>query len=140
MGLIENAPILYVLMREDVPDYQPGKALAQANHAGTTFCIDAGQVFGLNINHFLVEPFREWVQEANGFGTCIVLGCDYAEMIRRVEIARSHNLIAGVIHDPTYPIRDGHKTHTLPIDTCAYIFGGRIDCGTATEGLRLFKG
>jgi hypothetical protein len=136
----ENKPILYVLMRNDMPDYQPGKSMAQANHAGTAFCIDAGQTFDHDMGHFLMEPFLQWTQEANGFGTCIVLDCGYSDMLRRVEIARSYDLIAGVIHDPTYPIRDGHKIHTLPIDTCAYIFGGRIDCELATMGLPLFKG
>jgi hypothetical protein len=30
--------------------------------------------------------------------------------------------VAGVVHDPTYPIVDGDVVHHIPLDTCAYVF------------------
>lgn len=136
----DNKPILYVLMRTDLPDYQPGKSMAQANHAGTAFVNDAGLLFSGLPKHFLIPAFRTWINEGNGFGTCIVLGCTYAEMRYAVEMAELVDLLAGIVHDPTYPIRDGHMTQTLPVDTCAYIFGGRIDCATVVSRFKLFEG
>jgi hypothetical protein len=32
------------------------------------------------------------------------------------------NYIAGIIHDPTYPLRDGMITHLIPLDTMGFVF------------------
>lgn len=126
--------ILYILMRTDLPDYIPGKSMAQANHAGTKFVAEAVK----RPHPSYAQHFEEWMGEAGGFGTCIVLGCSYREMELRLDTAHHLGLHAGLIHDPTYPIRDGHKLHTLPIDTCAYIFGRKSRCQNAVFDLRLF--
>lgn len=135
--MTDDPMILYVLMRTDVPDYVPGKAMAQANHAGTQF-------MGKAIRRSQKDPegfekhFLEWYSEAQGFGTCIVLGCTHMQMISRTAIAHGLGLTTGIIHDPTYPIRDGHVIKTLPIDTCSYVFGRKSRCKLALEGLNLF--
>lgn len=129
--------ILYVLMRHDVPDFVPGKAMAQANHAGTQFMGRAARRCEKDPEGFH-KHFMEWYNEADGFGTCIVLGCTHTQMIGRTSIANGLGLVTGVIHDPTYPIRDGHMMKTLPIDTCSYVFGRKSRCSLALEGLSLF--
>jgi len=39
-----------------------------------------------------------------------------------VNIMKSLGYVAGVVHDPTYPLVDGEVVHHIPLDTCAYIF------------------
>jgi peptidyl-tRNA hydrolase len=114
-------------MRTDVPDYMPGKAMAQANHAGTQFVGKAMRRSEKDRMGF-EKHFLEWYAEAQGFGTCIVLGCTHREMLTRTAIAAGLGLTTGTIHDPTYPIRDGHMIKTLPIDTCSYVFGRKSRC------------
>lgn len=133
----DDPMILYVLMRTDVPDYLPGKAMAQANHAGTQFVGKAIKLSDKDPDGFQ-QHFLEWYSEAQGFGTCIVLGCTHMQMISRTAIAHGLGLVTGTIHDPTYPIRDGHVIKTLPIDTCSYVFGRKSRCKLALEGLNLF--
>lgn len=126
--------VLYVLMRTDVPDYVPGKAMAQANHAGTQFIIRAAQFE----DRSFTKHFDEWISEGDMFGTCIVLGCTHLQMKTRLGIAHGLGLLTGIVHDPTYPIRDGHTMFTAPIDTCGYVFGRKSRCSLALEGLSLF--
>lgn len=136
MEKLVDPMILYVLMRTDVPDFVAGKAMAQANHAGTQF---VGRAIARSDKDPGFEShFLEWYGEARGFGTCIVLGCTHMQMVTRTAIAHHLGLVADTIHDPTYPLRDGLMMHTLPVDTCAYVFGRKSRCNLALEGLRLF--
>jgi peptidyl-tRNA hydrolase len=133
--LTDDPMILYVLMRTDVPDFVPGKAMAQANHAGTQFI---GRALSRSAKDYGFEQqFLEWYGEARGFGTCIVLGVTHMQMITRTAIAHHLGLVADTIHDPTYPIRDGHLMQVIPVDTCAYVFGRKSRAGLALEGLKL---
>ena len=132
----EDPMVLYVLMRTDVPDYRTGKAMAQANHAGTQF-IGKSVIRADNDPTGFGKHFTEWYGEAHGFGTCIVLECTHMQMLTRTAIANGLGLVAAVVHDPTYPIRDGHIIKTLPIDTCSYVFGRQSRCKLALDGLNL---
>lgn len=130
-----DKPMLYVLMRTDLPDYMPGKSMAQANHAGTAFIIG-----GSNTHNPYAVAFRDWLEEGGGgFGTCIVLGVDYRTMLARQERAHHLGLVTEIITDPGYPIRNGHLIATLPIETCAYVFGPAHRCGLVTRDLPLFR-
>jgi peptidyl-tRNA hydrolase len=112
----------YILMRKDVPDYQSGKAMAQANHGGTKMVMD-----GLdNLTHW--ADIRTWGSEGGGFGTCIVLQVNASEMRSAVAHATILGLHCGIVHDPSYPVFDGEKVQTIPLDTCAYVFGRHADC------------
>lgn len=133
MEIQPDPMILYVLMRTDVPDYKPGKAMAQANHAGTQFLKYAGR----RDDHSFRVHFNEWYDAADGFGICIVLACTYPQLLSRVEIAHNLGLVAGITHDPSYPIRDGHRIQHLPVDTCGFVFGRKSRCGLALQGLSL---
>lgn len=61
------------------------------------------------------------------FGTKLTLAVTAGEMRQVVNMAQLLSFHAGITHDPTYPIfiRDGDRTQvtTLPVDTCAYVFG-----------------
>lgn len=125
----EDILILYVLMRRDVPDFLSGKAMAQANHAGTMFMRDVARrdretyrSAGPEFEDFF-KDFDEWLTAGDGFGTCVVLSVASYEM--RVSLAQAHlaGIQCGVVHDPSYPIRDGDQVQHLPVDTCAYLFG-----------------
>lgn len=114
----------YVLMRQDVPDYLSGKAMAQANHAGTKMVMDALD----SGDYDLVNLVNQWGAEGGGFGTCIVLGVTAPEMRQAVTLGKLMGLHAGIVHDPSYPLRDGEKIQTIPLDTCGFIFGSKSDC------------
>lgn len=133
MTTTDDPMILYVLMRSDVPDYQPGKAMAQANHAGTQFMKRAAQL----TDHSFRVHFDEWFNAADGFGICIVLTCTSLQMKTRVAIAHHLGLVAYIVHDPSYPIRNGHEIIKAPVDTCGFVFGRKSRCKLALDGLHL---
>ncbi len=121
---VEDPLFHYVLMRQDVPDYLSGKAMAQANHAGTKMVMDALS----SGDYDLVELVNQWGAEGGGFGTCIVLGVTAPEMRQAVTLGKLMGLHAGIVHDPSYPLRDGEKIQTIPLDTCGFLFGSKSDC------------
>lgn len=114
----------YVLMRTDIPDYSDPKASAQVNHAGTKMVIEGYR----KKDKHLTAMLDEWEAEGGGFGTCIVLGVDAPTMRQAVSMAELLDLHTGIVHDPSYPVRDGDKMASLPVDTCAYLFGKKSAC------------
>lgn len=46
-------------------------------------------------------------------------------------------VVAGWVHDPTYPIRDGEVTHTVPLNTCAFVFGTKAECENVCRDFEL---
>lgn len=137
IDLMDDAdPIMhYVLMRKDVPDYLSGKAQAQANHAGTKMVIDGYK----KKDKALTALLDEWEQEGGGFGTCIVLEVDAPTMRQSVSMAELLGIHTGIVHDPSYPLRDGDKLAFLPVDTCAYLFGRKSDCFPVVGKFPLLK-
>ena len=119
-------PVLYILMRTDLNSMNPGKAMAQASHAGSVFVSNAEP--GYNVDE---ELFNAWQESTTqGFGTVLVLGVNEAQMRTAVEVAESFGVDkfpCDIIHDPTYPLQDGDTTHFIPVDTCGYIFGDKDD-------------
>tara|TARA_B100000003_G_scaffold206989_1_gene223568 strand:+ start:836 stop:1243 length:408 start_codon:yes stop_codon:yes gene_type:complete len=117
-------PVLYILMRTDLASMNPGKAMAQASHAGSTFVRNAEP--GYNVDE---ELFNAWQNETSqGFGTVLVLGVTEVQMRTAVAVAESFGVDkfpCEIIHDPTYPLQDGDTTHFIPVDTCGYIFGDK---------------
>ena len=118
--------VLYILMRDDLDSMNPGKAMAQASHASNAFVYSRklmryGTPAGENL-------FREWETETHqGFGTVLVLAVNKTEMEHAVAVAKMAELESGIVHDPTYPVRDGETCHFIPLDTCAYVFGDKED-------------
>ena len=105
---------LYILMRTDLASMNPGKGMAQAAHASNAFVHDwDGDEF--------VEGWQK--QTPQGFGTTITLAVpSESALIDMVAIADALGYPAALVHDPSYPVRDGDVTHLLPIDTCGYVF------------------
>lgn len=130
--------ILYVLMRTDVPDFQPGKAMAQSNHAGTLFARNCSLLDPIRHRSNLVHV-HDWFDEGGGFGTCVVLEVTRRQMFEKMRQANLGGLLHGVVHDPSYPIRDGDTIQHLPVDTCAYVFGRKDRCEPVTGSLKLLR-
>lgn len=150
--MTEVFPVKYVLMRTDLPTMNPGKGMAQADHNGAAFVYDMlTQKFpnteANERNHALYEMWRN--STSQNFGTVLTLGVNEAQMRASVEVAQKLFLVSGIIHDPSYPILvapelakaletdlnpdtkiqigDGYHYVTIPLDTCAYIFGDKND-------------
>lgn len=122
-------PVLYILMRTDLESLNAGKAMAQAVHAGNaleTRCeseIQVGMSEGDPSVVALRDAYYAWKnQTSQGFGTTIVLGGSMSLISLDVKRLQGFGYLADVVHDPSYPIRDGSVTHLIPLDTCAYVF------------------
>lgn len=148
MEKTEKFPVLYILMRTDLPSMNPGKAMAQASHASNAF------VWKMNgpqkdLPSKAKSLFNNWeAQTPQGFGTVLVLGVTEAQMRTTVEVTEMLGFVADVVNDPTYPYHTTTELaklvpedrHTLdPVfdgdravlfrseDTCAYVFGDTDD-------------
>lgn len=124
---------LYLLMRNDLESMNAGKACAQAHHAGTQVAIR--DYPGWDTRHKMW--FDQWQKQAGGFGTVLCMGVNERQMRRTLEVAERIGVPHGVIHDPTYPLRDGDAFHLIPLDTCAYVFGPKVLLAAATHALDL---
>lgn len=123
--------VLYILMRNDLDSMNPGKAIAQGSHASNAF-VDHFHAFAQECNSKAVHEgletatmngFNEWENSTQqGFGTVLVLEGNMNDITSRVSLLSSCGYVAGVVHDPTYPIVDGQVVHHIPLNTCAYVF------------------
>ena len=141
-------PVLYILMRGDLESMNAGKGMAQASHASNAFVYAMLKKMVKSpiktattlIRIFLgLEPrdlyhfpefalFLSWVKATTqGFGTVLVIKVNEIEMRTAVEVGNRLDYVCDVIHDPTYPLKDGDFCHFLPLDTCAYVFGDKND-------------
>lgn len=127
--------VLYILMRDDLASLNPGKAMAQAAHVGSQVAEHVG--FLLH-DKPLGKHYRTWASQAQGFGTTLTLAASWPEIemaFKALELtlkatAAVHpqtalDIASGIIHDPTYPLKDGNFTHLIPLNTCAWMFGPR---------------
>ena len=133
----EINPVLYILMRNDLPSMNAGKAMAQASHASNAFLHTAP-------DNDMVDMWTK--QTDQGFGTVLVLAVNEREMYAAADMARNLGFTSGIVHDPTYPILVPHELGeamaavdnpdaftvgearnyvTIPLDTCAYVFGNK---------------
>jgi hypothetical protein len=108
-------PRLYIIMREDLWDMNPGKGMAQAAHAQADFDTYAE-------NHYTDDDFRSahirWCEDRN-FGTTLVLSAP-SDTISLILESMPY---AGIVVDPTYPYRNYYgKVFTSSEITCAWVF------------------
>ena len=125
--------VLYILMRTDLDSMNPGKAMAQSNHA-------YGAMKKVIRSNLPMQPkYHEWMNSTDQeFGTTLVLGGSEAKIDNAMAKAVYHaNVLAGWVHDPSYPISDGAVTHHLPLNTCAFVFGTKEDCRSVVAGMEL---
>ncbi len=131
--------VSYLLMRTDMDSLNPGKAMAQSNHA-----------YGALKAHVRKTPllilrsrYIEWQKQTDqDFGTTITLGGSENQIIRALDFAQDYlkaSVLAGWVIDPSYPVKDGSVTHLMPMRTCAYVFGFQAVCRKAVSHLTLHE-
>ena len=131
-------PVLYILMRNDLASLNPGKACAQAGHAANQFAHKVAN----SDNESAKRAFDEWASQVPGcgFGITIVLEASGTTIYEKVCAAQKFGLVADMVIDPTYPVRDGDVTHLINIRTCGYIFIGEdTDPSNITDDLPLMR-
>src|SRR5687767_4956007 len=108
------------MMRNDLVDLNPGKAMAQAAHAANQFmhsvvipALDKGP---------LKNYLTEWRDQAQGFGTTIVLSATKSQIQQIIPLALSEGYLADFTFDTSYPIKDGNDVMHVSALTCAYVF------------------
>jgi peptidyl-tRNA hydrolase len=126
--------VLYIMMRNDLASMNTGKAIAQGSHASNAFVghfhatmqeMNAMPSTQENLakTEAANKAFYEWENSTRqSFGTVLVLEANMRNIYTTVDVMKALGYIAGVVHDPTYPIIDGEVVHHIPLDTCAYIF------------------
>lgn len=129
--------VLYILVRSDMASMNPGKAIAQGSHATSRFHrrMEADTV-GTDM-----AAYVEWCSESSSrdFGTVLTLAVSSCEdLVNIIDYAKQFGLVAGLVHDDTYPLRDGNMTHYIPVDTAGYIFGEKDDCWPFVGGFELY--
>lgn len=123
-------PRMYVIMRTDLESMNPGKAMAQAAHAGSKLGTAAERG---ELAPAVSVMYKEWQDQANGFGTTITLAATngVADFDQIYQLLREDpdydDFYAVKVHDPTYPVADGAVVHLLPLDTCMVVFGDAND-------------
>ena len=140
LDLPQKDPYLYILMRSDLDSLNPGKMVAQGAHAANQFThkVEAFQEAvksDEDASHptnakqqYVVNLFSQWkTSTPDGFGVTICLDILGDQLPLVVDAANNFRCIAGVTRDPSYPILDGKVIHSLPLDTCGYVFGDKSD-------------
>ncbi len=96
-------PVLYLLMRTDLPSLNVGKGYAQACHAGNAFDHEVARIWDTlsDDDKILITEWRN--QTTQGFGTTICLGATEHQIRSSVNEAYAEGLIADTVYDPTYP-------------------------------------
>lgn len=134
-----KVPYLYILMRSDLESLNPGKMVAQGAHAANQFTHTMDNVVAKlkdsddgSTSFFSMTALRnmyyQWkTSTPDGFGVTICLDITGEQLPLVVEAAKHMKFAAGVTHDPSYPLLDGKVLHSLPLDTCGYVFGDKSD-------------
>lgn len=114
--MLDNpAPTLYIVMRKDLYDNNPGKMMAQAAHAQAEFDNYSEDTY---TEHDFRSAHLEWCESRN-FGTTVVLSATLAE----IQWINSNVEHGGLVEDPTYPFRDYYgNVHTNSEITCSWVF------------------
>ncbi len=111
---------LYILMRTDIPQMNPGKLGAQAAHAGTQFVFDVLA----SDNKELEDEMTAWAEQGGGgFGTKITLAATEEQIRDAVSGMEQLGYQVGLVVDPTYPMTNYFgKFFTRSELTCGYVF------------------
>jgi len=128
-------PVLFIFMRTDMDSLNAGKAMAQAAHAANQMAKEMRDIEEKGKKKggcSLIAYFHKWEKEGNGFGTTVVFNGDdlkyakmtFEEMEQNDKIKQWRH---GTVLDETYPLRDGRRTHFLPIETCLWMFADNYD-------------
>jgi len=112
-------PTLYILMRTDIQDMNPGKAIAQGSHATSIFEQWMRMIHKSPGHHGdLISEYNQW-REDRSFGRVITLEATL-DQIQRVCL---ENPLSGTTIDPTYPWRNHYGQVFLSEEvTCGWAF------------------
>jgi peptidyl-tRNA hydrolase len=111
---------LYIIMREDLWDMNPGKGIAQAAHAQADFDAYIEDTCGPHYRQddVLWSAVQAWRENRN-FGTTLVLNATIQEM-HEISYNTKHNCMTT---DPTYPYRNYYgKVFVRSEITCMWAF------------------
>ena len=120
-------PTLYLFIRNDIYSMNAGKAVAQGSHATNDFEIKVRMAADQSVEwHKTLNTWRngECAGRALVFGAT---GAQFENLKILCEIYESNssnqkNILWGSYTDPTYPLRDGQLTHTIPFNSAMWIF------------------
>lgn len=89
---------VYVLVRNDLPSMNPGKAMAQVQHSGVQMMVKYK-------NDKLVKEYvdKGIEQGADCFNTTLVLSASLQQIQNAVNIATMCNAVCDTVLDPSYP-------------------------------------
>ena len=95
---MEKDLAVYVLVRNDLPSMNPGKAMAQVHHAGVQMMSKFG-------DERLVKEYIKIVfdNDAYHFNTTLVVSATEKQIEAAIGIARMCCAICGTVLDPSYP-------------------------------------
>lgn len=107
---MDDYPVLYVFVREDLQSMNPGKAQAHSGHAACAFMYEMMKdaPAGASVSGAYIatrKKFKEWAGSTDhGFGTQINLSVPFDFWNQIVIDAARIGCDGDVIFDPTYPI------------------------------------
>ena len=110
-------PKLYIIMREDLWDNNPGKMMAQSAHAQAEFDAYQNSLVNHNSDEFW-QAIADW-REDREFGVTLVLHEPLGVMEEICTLIKH----SGITVDPTYPYRNWYgKAFTRSEPTCMWAF------------------
>ena len=110
-------PRLYIVMREDLWDMNPGKGMAQAAHAQADFSAYQSSLVNRDGDEFW-RAMSVW-REDREFGTTLVLH-EPMDTMSKISMNVAH---WGFVTDPTYPYRNYYgKVFVRSEVTCMWAF------------------
>lgn len=95
---MEKDLAVYVLVRNDLPSMNPGKAMAQVHHAGV-------QMMSKYQDDTMVREYLATGidNKADHFNTTLVLSASLTQIENALRIAQMFDTVCDAIWDPTYP-------------------------------------
>jgi len=134
-------PVLFVIVRNDIPSMNSGKAEAHSGHAASKFVYDTA--VGVKKPTKKVD---EWLKAADGFGTQINLDGSLEDIIAIEHYLNNHTdgdhgITYSRVTDPTYPWFNPITNELMLREevTAFYIFGMKSNkiLSTVTQHMRL---
>jgi hypothetical protein len=111
-------PKLYIVMRRDLWDMNPGKAMAQAAHAQADFDLYMFADPKATKSKEIADAVMAWREDRN-FGTTLVLH-EPVDTFGKISMNVAH---WGYVTDPTYPYRNYYgEVFTRSEVTCMWVF------------------
>lgn len=149
---IDPQPTLYIIIRSDIQDMNPGKAIAQGSHATSDFHNWAADTSAAVVKNFsaksppndahvklckqLCQSISNW-QEDRSFGRVLTVEATFEQMQQIIEAPGVHGEMT---LDPTYPWRNHYgETFLSPEITCGWVFDMGHHDNAALKSLPLHR-